>query len=297
MAATLLDTPDHASASLAITGACMNYRITLLLGVISVAATGCFVPEDAKVGVRLGNEVASKFVFRGMTQVDAPVYQPRIAIALPTIHGDQVRISTLANMDLTNDNGDAWFPQGHAGRFSAIDFRLAYQKQLNDTFQVTAGVFGYNLPNGQEFPNDGRGGPGEERGGTSEVFVTVSANILEATPYFSWHYDFDEVHGAYYRGGLTESFQINDTWNVVLDGSLGYATSAQSDWLYDLDKSGFADLRGKVVVNYQYDKRTTLTAGLHGSSMQKNALDQWFNDVGVPNDDPIWVSLGVNWSF
>jgi len=275
----------------------MKYRLALLLCAVSVSAAGCFVPEDAKAGVSIGSEFATKFVFRGMTQVDAPVFQPRIAVALPTIHGDQVQVSTLANMDLTNDNGDAWFPQGHAGRFSAIDFRLAYQKQLNDTFQVTAGVFGYNLPNGQEFPNDGRGGPGEERGGTSEVFVTVSANVLEATPYFSWHYDYDEVHGTYYRAGLTESFEINDTWNVVLDGSLGYTSSAQSDWLYDLDESGFADLRGKILVNYQYDPRTTLTAGLHGSSIVDNDIDAWFNDVGVPNDDPIWVSLGVNWTF
>ena len=278
-------------------GVCMNYRVAALLCVISVTATGCFIPEDAQANVSLGGEFATKFVHRGMTQVDRGVFQPRMSIALPTVNGDRISVTTLANMDLSNDNGDAWFPRGHAGRFTEIDFRAAYDTQLNDTFHVSAGVFSYNLPNGQEFANDGRGGPGDERGGTNEVFVTVSANVLEATPYFSWHYDFDEVRAAYYRVGLTESFEINDTWNVVLDGSLGYATSGQSDWLYDLDKAGWADLRGKVVVNYRYDNRTTISGGLHGSSIQKGALDSWFNDVGVPNDDPVWFSLGVNWNF
>lgn len=275
----------------------MNNRVAALLGIISVTATGCFIPEDAQPSVNMGGEFATKFVHRGMTQVARPVFQPRMSIALPTTSGDTVSITALANMDLTNDNGDAWFPRGHAGRFTEIDFRAAYDTQLNDTFRLSAGLFNYNLPNGQEFATDGRGGPGDERGGTNEVFATLSANLLGATPYVSWHYDFDEVRGAYYRFGVTESFVINDDWSIVVDGSLGYATSAQSDWLYDLDKAGWADLRGKLVVNYRYDKRTMLTGGIHGSSIQKNALDVWFRDVGIPDDDPIWFSLGVNWSF
>jgi len=275
----------------------MNSRVAALLCFISVTASGCFIAEDAQPSVSMGGEFATKFVHRGMTQVDRPVFQPRMSIALPTTNGDTVSITALANMDLTNDNGDAWFPRGHAGRFTEIDFRAAYDTQLNDTFRLSAGLFNYNLPNGQEFATDGRGGPGDERGGTNEVFATLSANILDATPYVSWHYDFDEVRGAYYRIGITESFVINDDWSIAVDGSLGYATSAQSDWLYDLDKAGWADLRGKLVVNYRYDNRTMLTGGIHASSMQKNALDEWFRDVGIPDDDPIWFSLGVNWSF
>jgi hypothetical protein len=275
----------------------MNCRVAALLCAVSVTATGCFVPDDATARVQMGSEFGSKFVHRGMTQVDRPVLQPSMGVTLPTVTGDSVNVTARANMDLQNDNGDAWFPNGHAGRFSEIDFIATYSTQLTEDINVRAGLFNYNLPNGREFNLDGRGGPGEERGGTSEVFVIVSANVLEATPYFSWHYDFDEVRAAYYRAGITESFEINDKWSVVMDGSIGYATSAQSDWLYDLDQAGLADLRGFLKVNYAYDARTTISAAVHGSAMMNSTLDRWFNDVGVPDDDPIWFTLGVNWNF
>jgi len=275
----------------------MNCRAAALLCFVSITATGCFIPEDAKARVNIGSEFGTKFVHRGMTQVDRPVLQPTMGVSLPTVNGDTINVTARANMDLQNDNGNAWFPNGHAGRFSEIDFIASYTTQLTEAVNVRAGLFNYNLPNGQEFNLDGRGGPGEERGGTNEVFVIVSANVLEANPYISWHYDFDEVRGAYYRAGIAESFEINDKWNVQVDGSIGYVSSAQADWLYDLDQSGWADLRGFIKVNYAYDARTTLTAGLHGSAMMNRTLDNWFNDVGVFDDDPIWVTLGVNWNF
>lgn len=276
----------------------MNRRLVALLGLTCLVSTGCFVPKDAQPTVGIGAVAATKFVHRGMIQSENGVFRPRMTVVLPTVtDGHQIGLTAQGNMDLANDNGDAWFPQGHGGRFSEVDLFADYRAQLNDTFAVTAGVFRYILPNGQEFPNDGQGGPGDERGGTTEVFVRLSANVLDATPYISWHYDFDEVHAAYYRAGITEGFEIGENWSIVLDGSIGYATSGQANWLYDLDESGLADLRGEAVVNYKYDERTVISAGVHGSAMMNSTLDQWFIDVGIPDDDPIWFSLGVNWTF
>ena len=274
----------------------MISRVATLLCVISVASTGCFVPENAAPSVSLGGVVASKFVHRGMVNVDRPVFQPTMSMSLPTENGDSISVTARGNMDLSNNNGNAWFPNGHAGRFSQIDFIGTYSHQLTETINIRGGLFSYNLPNGQEFSRDGSG-PGEERGGTTEVFVVASANVLETTPYVSWHYDFDEVRSAYYRLGITESFEINDEWNVVLDGSLGYAASGQADWLYDLDESGFADLRGFAKVNYLYDNRTTISAGIHGSTLVNGTLRDWSTNIGDIDSDPIWFSLGVNWSF
>ncbi len=276
----------------------MNRRVVTLLCVVSVTATGCFIPDGAVANVRLGGEVATKFVHRGMVNVDKPVFQPTIAMSLPTKNGDSISVTTRGNMDLRNDNGKAWFPNGHAGRFSEIDFIATYSHQLTDIINIRGGLFSYTLPNGQEFPKirDGSG-PGEERGGTNEVFLVASANVLETTPYVSWHYDFDEVRSAYYRLGITESFKINDQWNIVVDGSLGYAASGQADWLYDLDESGWADLRGFAKVNYLYDDRTTITAGVHGSTLVNSTLRDWSTNIGEIDSDPIWFSLGVNWSF
>jgi hypothetical protein len=275
----------------------MNPRLTVLLLAVSASTYGCIVPEDASPGVSLGGDLATKFVFRGMTQSENGVFQPRLAVSLPTVTEDSVRLVAKGNMDLSDDNGDAWFPRGHAGKFSQIDFIGSYTRRLGDSFAVEAGLFNYNLPNGLEFANDGQGGPGEERGATSEVFVRVSGDVLGATPYVSWHYDFDEVRGAYYRAGVTETFEINDNWGVILDGSLGYVSSAQADWLYDLSESGLADLRGKAELYWFYDDRTRVAGAVHGSAMMNSTLDRWFNDVGVPDDDPIWFSVGVTWAF
>lgn len=276
----------------------MNCRVAALLCVVSLSATGCFVPEGASPSVGLGGEFATKFVHRGMVNVDKPVFQPSLSVSLPTENGDNVSFVARGNMDLQNDNGQAWFPNGHAGRFSQIDFVGTYSHQLTEDINIRGGLFSYNLPNGQEFPKlrDGSG-PGEERGGTTEVFVVASANVLEATPYVSWHYDFDEVRGAYYRVGITESFEINDQWNIVVDGSLGYASSAQADWIFDLDTSGFSDLRGFLKLNYFYDNRTTISAGVHGSTLVSSELRDWSTNIGEIDTDPIWFTLGVNWSF
>ncbi|HEB52184.1 MAG TPA: hypothetical protein ENI87_02895 [bacterium] len=275
----------------------MNTRVAALLLFVSVASTGCFVPQDARPGVGIGGTFASKFVHRGMTQVDAPVFQPNLSVSLPTTTGDTIGLTAKGNMDLTDDNGDAWFPRGHGGRFSEIDFVATYQRQVVDGVDVVVGLFNYNLPNGLEFANDGRGGPGEERGGTSEVFMTVSADVLGARPYFTWNYDFDEVRASYYRAGIGEDFPIDDQFWVELDGSLGYVTSGQANWLYDIDQSGWADLRGYAKLHYRYDANTDITAGVHGSAIINRRIDRWFNAVGIFDDDPIWFSVSVNWSF
>ncbi|MFK7739000.1 MAG: hypothetical protein AB8H80_01660 [Planctomycetota bacterium] len=267
----------------------MTRRLAGLLLLISISASGCFVPDDAQPTVGLSGELASKFVHRGMTQVDRPVVQPRLRVNLPTTSGDTIGFTAGGNVDLSNSTGDAWFPDGHAGRFTEIDFVADYERQLNDTFRIRAGIFNYNLPNGLEFPNG-------ERGATTEIFATLSANVLDATPYVSWHYDFDEVRGAYYRGGITEGFELAENVVLTLDGSIGYVSGQQGSWLYGLDEAGFADLRGSATVAWQVDGRTQLTGGVHGSLIVDSTIDEWFALINI-DDDPIWFTLGVNWLF
>lgn len=269
----------------------MHRRTIGSLCLVSLVATGCIVPKDAKPTVGVGATFATKFVHRGMTLVDNPVVQPRLGMALPTTGGDTMRVDVEANMDLRNDTGGAWFPDGHAGRFSQIEFVGSYQKRIGD-FDLRAGVHNYNLPNGLEFLNG-------ERGATSEVFLLASTTLLDATPYASINYDFDEVRGGYYRVGCTEDIPLGDQWSINLDGSLGYVSQAQASWMYGLGEAGLADLRGSITLNWRYDERTTLAANANGSAMMDSTLDRWFRDVapqGV-DDDPIWFTLGVTWVF
>lgn len=266
----------------------MHRRVVGSLAIVSFTAAGCLVPENQKPDVAFGATLASKFVHRGMTLVDEPVLQPKASIGMPTVHGDRLGVEFEANMDLRNDTGDAWFPDGHAGRFTQIEMQVSYQKQLGDV-TLRAGVHSYNLPNGLEFQNG-------ERGATTEVFLLASTEILEANPYLLVHYDFDEVRGGYYRGGLSEEIPLGDKLALGLDGSLGYVSEAQGSWMYGFGEAGLADLRGELILKYKYDARTELRAGVHGSMIVDNAIDGWFADLGI-DDDPIWFSLGVGWAF
>ena len=136
---------------------------------------------------------------------------------------------------------------------------------------------------------------------------------VKANPYVVYHYDFDEVRGSYFRFGIRESFPFSmfsdslEKLSLTLDGSIAYASSAQSSWLYGLDEAGFADLQGSILLNYEYDDRTTITAGLHGSSIVDSTLDDWFSTLnssqpafGAPGpirDDILWGSLNFSWVF
>lgn len=275
----------------------MHRRLVGSFVLVAFCAAGCIVPKDAKPDVALGATFATKFVFRGMTLVDNPVIQPKLGVAIPVVTGDRITVQGEASMDLRNDTGGAWFPDGHAGRFTQIDFDVGYQKTLGDVTFV-GGVHSYNLPNGLEFPNG-------ERGSTSEVYLVATAEVLEANPYLEIHYDFDEVRGGYYRGGIREDIPLTSEmvegtkrpkWLLALDGSLGYVSEAQGSWMYGLGEAGFADLRGEMVVKYAYDARTQISAGVHGSLIVDNTIDSWFSDLRI-DDDPIWFTLGVAWAF
>ncbi|MCA8949948.1 MAG: hypothetical protein KDE27_10630 [Planctomycetes bacterium] len=249
----------------------------------------CFVPQDSRPQVDIGATFASKFVHRGMTMVARPVLQPRLDVALPTtVEDGTLLVRTFANMNLENGVGSAWFPQGHAGRFTQIEYIGAWEQKLG-AFDVQTGIHSYNVPNGLEFPNG-------ERGGTTEVFATVSANVLETKPFLSLHYDFDEVRSTYLRGGISEDFELADGLTLNVLGWLGYARAGQSAWMYGIDRTGLADLAGSIELGYVYDERTTFDCGLHGSLIVDSTIQDWFGQLGI-DDSPWWVTLGVNWAF
>jgi hypothetical protein len=266
----------------------MSRRLTAVPILVSLTLAGCIVPKGTQPQVDLGMDAASAFVHRGMTLVNRPVLQPHMDVALDASTGGQLGFTVSGNIDLYDNTGSAWFPDGHAGRFTQIEMVADYQHQLG-WLTLKGGIHSYNLPNGQEFTNG-------ERGGTNEVFLLASGDVLETTPYVSVHYDFDEVNDVYARAGLSEDFDLGAGWKLDLDGSLGYAGRDQAAWMYGLQQSGWADLRGSALVNYEWDDRTTLQLGLHGSTIVDKGLDAWFDAIGI-DSDVLWVSLGVNWHF
>ena len=136
-----------------------------------------------------------------------------------------------------------------------------------------------------------------ERGGTTEVFLTATTHILEADQYLMLNYDFDEVRGAYLRGGMSEDFDLGKGFSLNLDGSLGYVSEAQAAWMYGLGEGGWADLRGTAELSYLFDQRTVIALSINGSTIVDRTLRRWFvNDIDI-DADPIWITLGVVWAL
>jgi hypothetical protein len=266
-------------------------RVALVLSVCALL-TGCLlVPEGATPGVALTTEVASQFNFRGMTNVDAPVLQGDLAVALPTkLETGSIGVRAFANFDLENDVGDAWFPDGHAGEPSQIDLAATYSESYRG-FDITSGVISYALQNPDDFPFAG------ERGETKEVFVNVARLVfLDLVPSLSVHYDFDEVDDWYANAAVARAFPINADFEADASVSLGYSGEDASDWTYGFPESGLADLRGTGRVSYFLDRNTTLHATLNASTIVDEDLRDWFDLIGI-DSDTVWVALGVTWGY
>lgn len=250
---------------------------------------GCLLfPSDARPTADLRAEYADKFVQRGMPQNRNGVVQGSLDVHLPTRNGGQVTVGTFANMDLNDNVGRAWFADGHAGRFSSIEYSGSYAQSLGPV-DVEAGLENYNVPFGFAFPN----GP---RSSTTEVFVHASTELLGATPEVQLRYDIDQADGFYGRVGIREDFPITDDVQIVTSGFVGYTSNQEALWNYGIAKSGLSDLEASMALLWTYDANTVL--GLRGSlsTILDSGLQDWFDLIDIPTTN-IWVGVFVGWSY
>ncbi len=250
---------------------------------------GCAIfGDDARPTATLGAEVLDKYVHRGMPQHRTGALQGQLDVTMPTKDGGTLTVGTFGNMDLQDNAGRAWFPDGHAGRFSQIDYVGTWAHSFDDV-AVSAGLHNYNLPFGQTFPN----GP---RSSTTELFVHASTEVLGARPEVQLRYDFDQVDSFYGTIGVSEEFPLAERWTATLRGSLGYSGSGHSEWNYGLRDSGFADLHGTVTVAYAFDAKTTIGVHADASTIVDSGLEGWFDVIGVPTNNT-WAGLFVRWEY
>ncbi len=254
---------------------------------VSCLLTGCILPDPVTPRVTATLLGSTKYMHRGMVQNDNDVLQGELKIDTPTIDGGNLRVSSFGNMDLRNTTGDAWFPNGFGGKFSEIDFMLAYGRRIG-AFSATIGAVSYILPNGRIFPNG-------ERGTTTEFFISGAGEVLGITTEAELHLDWDEVDGYYAKIGARKVIPIR-AFTVDLGAHVGYSDGDHSLWTYGLSESGLADLVGKARVNYRFDDRTTIFTSINGSTILDRDLRDWFDLIGI-DDDNLWFELGVDWKF
>lgn len=261
-----------------------------LLGVVLVhaVATSCIVAKDARPELDVGVDVASQYNFRGMPMNTTGVLQPSLNAALPAKGGAYLDFTAWANMDLQNDTGDAWLPDGHEGTFSEIDLSFAYSNQF-DWGDLGTGYHSYNWPNGTEFPFG-------ERGATGEVFLSYGKEVVGVYPQIMVRYDVREVDDFYIWGGVSDGWNLRQDLVFDLALRLAWAGSSMAEWLYGLAQGGLADLRVSGVVSYAFSEHIVLRGEIAGSTMVDGTMRDWFDTIGI---DPTnaWVSVGAVWSY
>ncbi len=261
--------------------------------------SSCVVPDGATPSVDIAVDAATKYVHRGMVQNENGVVQPSTAVVLPAKEGGKIVVRSWANMDLSNDTGDAWLPDGHAGKYSQIDFNLLYVQELDD-LTITSGFTSYVLPNGTEFPFG-------ERGQTSEFMVEgvyqLSESLLSIQPFLAVHYDYDEVEGFYVRGGAKHTHAFNEKTSLTTALSLGWMDDNMVFWNYgDPQTSGLADTTLRTTVDHSLAPHVTLTGFAEYSTIVDSDLRDWFgtlqnSSIDGIDPDQLYAGFGIRWSY
>ena len=51
-----------------------------------------------------------------------------------------------------------------------------------------------------------------------------------------------------------------------------------------------------MTLAYDYDERTTIEAGIHGSLIVDRRMDRWFSAINL-DPDVLWATIGATWTF
>jgi hypothetical protein len=256
-----------------------------------LALPGCIVIEDKEaIHVEADVLASSHYVHRGMTENERGVIQAQLNDDFDTTLGGALGVHVFGNMDMNDETGDAWYPDGHERKFTEIDLAAQYSQQFAGT-DVTAGIESYTLPNGLEFPNG-------ERGSTTELFARVGHEVTWGLyPQLELRADYDEADGWYLNLSVRRDFPLPvDRLHLDLMVSQGFIDEDQAFWEYGFEETGWADLRGEARLLYDWDDHTTFHLTIAGSTMIDQELQDWFQLIGI-RDDVAWIAAGVTFRY
>ncbi|MFT5049573.1 MAG: hypothetical protein ACI8QZ_000966 [Chlamydiales bacterium] len=250
----------------------------------------CVIDDGAQPRVDIDIQAASAEVHRGMVQTENGVLAPATILSLPAKEEGTLVIMTQGSLELSDDTGDAWRPDGHSGRLARFDWSVLYEQRLEDVL-LTFGLVSYNLPNGLEFPFG-------ERGSTTELLFEAGVDVWGVQPAVRFNYDVDEVEGLYLQLAVAKGVQLAQDWHLALDLGLGWMDQEQAWWNYAQmpDASGLADLRATAELSYTVDQHTSAGLELGLSEVIDSDFRDWFDLLGV-DPSQVWVGLGVHWSY
>ena len=224
---------------------------------------------------------ASQYWFRGVPRSTKPVLQGDVGLSMPLREGT-FDFETWGNMQLSNDTGDAVFPDGNGGEFTQLDLDASHARRLGD-FDVRAGIHSYNYPN-------------LVANSTHELYVAASREAWKLQHTASLYYDFDVADDIYLNYEVLKRIALRDGWSLDLGASLGLMGSDQAELHFGDDDSGLSDLTVDAMVSRAFDAATTVFFGLSLTTVPDDGLRDALDDADV-DDTGFWFTVGAGWSL
>ena len=219
----------------------------------------------------------SKYVWRGINLVDAPVLQPSAAVS----YGGW-SFAVWGNMETVNANN--YGSHGNAnGKFTEVDLTLEYAWDYGD-WSFAVGIIHYI------FPNTGFKA-------TTEVYGSVGYGCL-LEPTITIYQDIDQSHGTYITFGLSHTFEEvwkpteNTSMDVEIGGTVGWGSSSNNAFYYGAGNSGLTDFTTSLGFPVDLGKGWSLKPAINYSTL----LDQNIQSNQSP-DTNVWYGLSLTYSF
>ena len=227
----------------------MQWRIFGLAAVVAATLVGR--ASAVRVDYDLG--VISKYVWRGMTVTDGPVFQPDVTV----LHNSGFAVDVWGNVDLNDVNG-------YKGELNEIDLTLYFER--GETVIWSFGFVEYVFPN-TLFPD------------TRELFASVGNDGL-ASADLTVYYDIGEVDDFYATLSVGYDLEFNEYWTSALSVSAGLAGSRFVANYSGGEKSGFHDINATLSVSFSRSYLTAILLGgytdtLNGDVLPEQAADFW----------------------
>lgn len=218
-----------------------------------------------QIGLDVGIDFFSKYIWRGQNLVDDWVMQPSASMGI----GD-FTLGVWGNVDMTNDKDEEW-------NFTEVDYTLDYSADLTEGIGYSLGYIYYAFPQGS---ND-----------TYEFYGGLNFDVF-LSPSVTWYYDSDEVNGSYVALAIGHSIELSEECPVSMDIGLGvgWADSNYNEYYWGVDDDGFNDLTVSVgfpmeiggwsltpSVNYVY----LLDSDIQDSDAYDSSNDQFYAGISL----------------
>lgn len=235
-----------------------------------LAVSRLAIAQAPAVEFSFDSPLLSKYVWRGMTVVDSPVWQPSV-----NAFWSGWNLNVWGNFEL-GDSADygPGFGSGR-GKFTEVDTTLTYGATTNG-LEWSLGFVRYDYPN-----------TGFENTTEAHGSFTLAGEWSPTLTVFS---DIDAVGGSYLNLGVSRAWEAGEG-DFALSAGLGYGTNAHNGYYFGSDKSGLVDLGAGLTYSYSLSESASLTLYGNYSSLLDKAL------AGGMRRDNVVFGAGVTVEF